>query len=123
MAVTTGVTLPAGTVAAITSPPARRTSSHLPRHPGRQAHIVCLILESDSAARVGHDLPKARELTQLFLNVAGARGIDDLHKLRRICTRRRSQPCPCVVLAAASSHCRRGFRTMSISEYFQRSSV
>ena len=39
------------------------------------------ILESNSAARVGHDLPRARELARQFLNVADVRGIDDLRKL------------------------------------------
>jgi len=39
------------------------------------------ILESNSAARVGHDLPAARQLARQFLKVAGARGIDDLRKL------------------------------------------
>ena len=39
------------------------------------------ILESNSAARVGHDLPKARELTRQFLEVAGGRGVEDLRKL------------------------------------------
>jgi len=39
------------------------------------------ILESNSAARVGHDLPRARELARQFLKVADARGIEDLRKL------------------------------------------
>jgi para-nitrobenzyl esterase len=39
------------------------------------------ILESNSAARVGHDLAKARELARQFLNVAGARSVDDLRRL------------------------------------------
>jgi para-nitrobenzyl esterase len=42
------------------------------------------ILESNSAARVGHDLPKARELARQFLKVADARGIDDLNKLSMV---------------------------------------
>jgi len=39
------------------------------------------ILESNSAARVGHDLPKARQLARQFLTVAAAGGIEDLRKL------------------------------------------
>jgi len=42
------------------------------------------ILESNSAARVGHDLPTARRLARQFLKVADARGIDDLHKLSMV---------------------------------------
>jgi para-nitrobenzyl esterase len=39
------------------------------------------ILESNSAARVGHDLPRARELARQFQRLAGASGIEDLRKL------------------------------------------
>src|SRR6516162_9734431 len=39
------------------------------------------ILESNSAARVGCDLPKARELARQFLKVADARSVEDLRRL------------------------------------------
>jgi len=42
------------------------------------------ILESNSAARVGHDLPTARRLARQFLKVAAAPGIDDLRKLSMV---------------------------------------
>jgi para-nitrobenzyl esterase len=39
------------------------------------------ILESNSAVRVGNDLPRARELARQFLRVAHANGVEDLRRL------------------------------------------
>jgi para-nitrobenzyl esterase len=39
------------------------------------------ILESNSAVRVGHDLPRATELARAFMKAAGAAGVSDLQQL------------------------------------------
>ena len=49
--------------------------------PGARGLFHKAILESNSAARVGHDLPRAKELARSFMKVAGANTIDDLRKL------------------------------------------
>ncbi len=39
------------------------------------------ILESNSAVRVGHDLPQAKDLARQFLKIAGAHSIEDLRNM------------------------------------------
>jgi para-nitrobenzyl esterase len=49
--------------------------------PGARGLFHKAILESNSAARVGNDLPRAKELARSFMKVAGANNVDDLQKL------------------------------------------
>ncbi|HVN46150.1 MAG TPA: carboxylesterase/lipase family protein [Steroidobacteraceae bacterium] len=52
--------------------------------PGARGLFQRAILESNSAARVGHDLQQARKLARQFLSIAGAGGLDDLQKLSTV---------------------------------------
>lgn len=49
--------------------------------PAARALFNKAILESNSAARVGHDLPRATELAKAFLKVAGVKSVEDLQQL------------------------------------------
>jgi para-nitrobenzyl esterase len=49
--------------------------------PGARGLFHKAVLESNSAARVGNDLPRAKELARSFMKVAGANNVEDLQKL------------------------------------------